>query len=304
MAVDQTEQYAGYEALCTWHHRRPFDGVEQFPCVITPGDAAYLSSVPERSEPVWMYVSTRRVNIGTLYVEPGEWFDPGDHPGPEPYFCVRGCLHLGNPDTADVIKIRAGDAANIPALAQHFAWNFGEEVAEVVWWVPGEMHTEEWKRKIHEGVGKWYEGDPVKLNSTHDRNDGFPSHVDDLARWPPERPTKGPLDMQHLPESTWLHMFQGTDPRRTIPVSYFFCEERLRLAHITLPKGRQTEPESGDFEKVVYVLSGTLSVAITGTGNGLLARPGDMVFVPPNIAHSLQAIEGRPVTCLSTWAYA
>ena len=304
MAVDETEKYEGYEALCPWHHRQPFDGIDQYARVITAGEASYLSSVPFRSEPVWMYVSTMRLNTGTLYVEPGEWFDPGDHPGPEPYFCVRGCLHLGNPDTADVIEISAGDAANIPALAQHYAWNFGDEVAEIVWWVPGEMHTEEWKRKIHEGVGKWYEREPVTLNGTHDRNEGFPSHLDDLSQWPPESSTKGPLDMQHLPRSTWLNMFQGTDRRRIALVSFFYCDERLRLAHVSLPKSRETEPESGDYERVLYVLSGTLSVAITGTGKGLIARPGEMIFVPPYTEHSLQAINGEKATLLSAWAYA
>ena len=303
MAVHETEKYAGYEALCPWHHRQPFDGVEQRPCVITRAEAAYCTSVPFRSEPVWMYASTMRVNAGTLYVQPGEWFDPGDHPGPEPYFCLRGRLHLGNPDTADVIEISEGDAANIPAFAQHHAWNLGEDVAEIFWWVPGEMHSEEWKQKIHEGRGKWYEREAVKLNGTHDRNEGFPSHLDDLAQWPPERSTKAPMDMQHLPRSTWLHMLQGNEPRKTILVSFFYCDERIRLAHVELPQSRETEPESGDYERLLYVVSGTLSVALTGTGNGLLAKPGDIVFLPPFTQHSLQAIDSEPVRALSAWAY-
>ena len=37
----ETEKYAGYEALCPWHHRQPFDGVEQYPRVITRADAKY-----------------------------------------------------------------------------------------------------------------------------------------------------------------------------------------------------------------------------------------------------------------------
>ena len=60
-------------------------------------------------------------------------------------------------DTSDVIEISAGDAANIPALAFHHAWNVGTETCEILWWVPGEMHTDEWKEKIHKGEGKWYE---------------------------------------------------------------------------------------------------------------------------------------------------
>ena len=50
---------------------------------------------------------------------------------------------------------------------------------------------------------------------------------------------------------------------------------------------------TGDFEKIIYVLSGTLSVAITGTGNGLIGRPGDVIFVPPDTGHTLQARNGH-----------
>jgi quercetin dioxygenase-like cupin family protein len=144
----------------------------------------------------------------------------------------------------------------------------------------------------------------VTLNGPHDRNEGFPSHLDDLASWPPAQSTKGPLDMQHLPESTWLHLFQGVDSRRTIVASYFYCDERLRLAHLTLAKSRETEPESGDYERLIYVLSGKLSVALTGTGKGLIGRPGEMIFLPPFTEHTLQAIDDEPVTALSAWAYA
>ena len=143
-------EYPGYEAICPWHHRQPFDGVEQYPTVITRADAPYQSwsPAPGNSTPSWMYVGTKRVNCGTFYVQPGGWFDPGNHPNPEPYYILKGTLHLSNPDTSDVIEMRAGEASNIPALAYHHAWNFGEEVCEILWWVPGEMHTDEFKAKL------------------------------------------------------------------------------------------------------------------------------------------------------------
>lgn len=249
-----------------------------------------------------MYVSTRRVNAGTLFVQPGEGFEPGDHPGPEPYYCLRGELQLGNPDTSNWITIRAGDAANIPALAQHWARNIGDEPAEVIWWVPGEMHTDEWKEKIHKGEGKWYEREPITLDGPHARNDGFPSHIDDLSGWPPAASTQGPLDMQHLPRSTWLHMIQGTDRRRAIPVSFFYCDERIRCAKVFIPHSGETEPKSGDYERLLYVESGTLAVTLVGTGTGLVAEPGDMVFLPPFTEHCLQAIDVGPVSVISAWA--
>ena len=87
MAAYDYDRYPGYEAALPWHHRQPFDGVEQFPCVIRREDADYFSWAPEpgNSMATWVYVGTRRLNQGTFYVEPGHWFDAGNHPNPEPY---------------------------------------------------------------------------------------------------------------------------------------------------------------------------------------------------------------------------
>ena len=219
-------EYPGYEAVLPWHHRQPFDGAEQFPCVIRPWDARYLSWAPEPGNAMatWVYVGTRRLNQGTFYVEPGHWFDAGNHPNPEPYYVLRGSLRLSNPDTS--------------------------------------------------------------------------GHLDDLRSWPPPTSTKGPADMQSLPRSTWLHFLHGTDPRLTVLVSFFYCDEQIRCGKVTLPAGRESQPESGPWEKTFHVEAGSLSVNLTGTGRSLLAGPGDLVFLPPSTEHSLQAIGDDRVTAL------
>jgi quercetin dioxygenase-like cupin family protein len=302
MGAFETE-YPGYEAVLPWHHRQPFDGVEQFPCVIGADDACYLSWSPEPGNAMatWVHVGTRRLNQGTFYVEPGHWFDAGNHPNPEPYYVLRGSLMLSNPDTSDVVELRAGDAANIPALAFHHAWNVGDETCEILWWVAGEMHTDEFKHAIstkEHGKWRWYGRKAVMLNGAHDRNEGFPSHLDDLQQWPPPVSTKGPLDMQHLPRSTWLHLLHGTDPRLTVLVSFFYCDDRIRCGKLTLPAGRESQSESGPAERTLFVEGGSLSVNLTGTGKSLLARPGEVVFLPPWTEHSLQAIGEEAVTAL------
>jgi quercetin dioxygenase-like cupin family protein len=300
-------EYPGYEAACPWHHRQPFADGEQHPTVITRAEAPYSSwaPVPGNSTPSWIYVGTKRVNCGTFYVQPGGWFDPGNHPNPEPYYILKGTLHLSNPDTSDVIEIRAGEASNIPAFAYHHAWNFGDETCEILWWVPREMHTDEFKAKMDRDSSnpQWYERAPVMLNGPNQRNDGFPSHLDDLTKWPSEVPTKGPADMQHLPPSTWLHLLQGTDPRLTVLNSFFYCDEHIRCSLVSLPRGRESQAESGDYERLLYVEKGALSVNLTGTGKSLLAHPDDLVFLPPFTEHSLQAIGDEPVRVLSALAF-
>ena len=81
-------------------------------------------------------------------VPAGCWFDPGDHPNPEPYYILEGTLHLSNPDTSDVVELKAGDASNIPAWAHHHGFNFGDDDCYIAWWVPGEMHTDLFKQKV------------------------------------------------------------------------------------------------------------------------------------------------------------
>jgi hypothetical protein len=56
--VTDTEQYAGYEAACPWHHRQPFADGNQYPRVISRADASYLAWAPDDSvvQPVWCYV--------------------------------------------------------------------------------------------------------------------------------------------------------------------------------------------------------------------------------------------------------
>ena len=45
MSAPVTE-YPGYEAICPWHHRQPFGGIEQSPLLISRRDALYQSWAP------------------------------------------------------------------------------------------------------------------------------------------------------------------------------------------------------------------------------------------------------------------
>jgi len=68
---------------------------------------------------------------------------------------------------------------------------------------------------------------------------------------------------------------------------------------VALPRGRETQSESGGYERLLYVENGTLSVNLSGTGKSLLAHPDELVFLPPFTEHSLQAIGDEPVSVLS-----
>jgi len=300
-------EYPGYEEVAPWHHRQPFGEAEPYARVIRKEDAFFMSwsPAPGNSTPSWMYLGTRRMNSGTFSVQPGGWFAPGNHPGPEPYYILQGTLHLSNPDLGDVVELRAGDASNIPAFEYHHGFNFGDEECVILWWVPGEMHTDEFKRKIDSDRGgdwQWYERTPVTLYGTVERNEPFPSRLDELVRWPSgAAPT--PHDMLKLDRSRWLHTIQGSDPRLTVLTSFFYADERIRCGEVRLPRGRESQPEQGDYEKLLYVAEGDFVVNLTGTSTSLRGAPGDAIYVPPDTPHSLQAIGNDPARALFALAW-
>lgn len=304
MALTETEtEFEGYERICTWHHRQPFGAEEPYARVVTQEQADFTSWSPKPGNrtPGWLYVSTKRFNTGTFYIQPGGWFDSGNHPGPEPYYILKGSLHLSNPDTGDVVELRAGDASNIPAFAYHHAFNFGDEEAHILWWVPGEMHTDEFKRNVSAdplGDWKWYERTAVTLNGPIERQQGFPCRLDELASWPSSNPKSEQYDMVKLDRPTWMHTLQGTNPRNMMLTSFFYADERIRCGEVRLPENRDGEPERGNYEKVLYVAEGDFVVNLAETAQSLRGKPGDMIFIPPNVTHSYEAIGTGPARAL------
>lgn len=295
MATTEPYPYPKYLELWPPYQRIPYGpGDEPRPVVFRKGDLRFdaWAPAPGNVTPSWTFVSTPYLNSGMFAVPAGGWFDPGDHPNPEPYYILSGTLHLSNPDTSDVIELKAGDASNIPAWAHHHGFNFTDEDVLIAWWVPGEMHTDLFKQKVqadtlHE-LG-WYERDPVVLNGPHDRNEGFASRLDQLRQWPSDA-AKSDVDMVKCDRSTWLHLIAGTEPRRSYLRSFWYADARIRCGELRLPARRDTQPESHPYEQVILVTAGTLVVALTGTTDVLRAEVGDVIFLPAGIEHAYMTV--------------
>ena len=108
-----------YRALWPPYQSIPYrPGEEPRPALLRAADHRFdaWAPAPGNATPSWTWVSTPHINAGMFVVPAGCWFDPGDHPNPEPYYIVKGTLHLSNPDTSDVVELHAGDAAEHPGL--------------------------------------------------------------------------------------------------------------------------------------------------------------------------------------------
>jgi quercetin dioxygenase-like cupin family protein len=285
-----------YEELALWHQRQPFNGVDPYPTVIREEDAFFQSWAfgADYKTPCWIYLSTCGLNAGTFSVPPGDYFEPGNHPGPEPYYILKGQLHLCNPDTGQVLELNAGDASNIPAFEFHTGYNFGDEEVAILWFVPGEMHTEAFRRDSSVSP---YPRRSVTVGGPVQRQEGFPSKLAELASWPASaRSTTSEHHLVKLDRSTWCHTIHGVEPRFSVLTSWFYTDERIRCGLAQLPVNRKSEPDTTLGEKVYFVTSGDLIINIVGTGQSLRGRPDDMVYVPAGIEHHLQAIGDRGAT--------
>jgi gentisate 1,2-dioxygenase len=298
-----TRDLTKYRALWPVYQSVPYTpGEEPRPTLLKAADHRFdaWAPAPGNSTPSWTWVSTPYINSGMFCVPAGCWFDPGDHPNPEPYYILQGTLHLSNPDTSDVVELKAGDASNIPAWAHHHGFNFGDEDCLIAWWVPGEMHTDLFKEKVENDtlyeLG-WYERSPVVLNGDHDRNEGFASRLDQLRSWPNGDP-KTDVDMMKLDRQTWLHLITGDNPRQAYLSSFFYCDEQIRTGEMRLPVRRDTQVESVPFEKVIRVTSGTLVACLAGTTDVLRAEVGDVIFLPANVEHSFLTVGPTGATAI------
>ncbi len=289
------QSYPKYRALWPPYRSVPHaeDGPAQ-PTLLRKADLRFdaWAPAPGNATPSWTFASTRNINAGVFAVGAGGWFDPGDHPNPELYYILQGTLHLSNPDSSQLVELRAGDAAAIPGFAYHHGYNFGDEDCRIAWWVPGEMHTDLFKQKVENDtlyeLG-WYERKPVVFGGAHDRNEGFPSRLDQLEAWP-AAVAAHESDMVSLPRERWLRLIAGDEPRRAYLRSFFYADAQIRGGELRLPGRRDTKPETQPFEQVLHVVQGELVVALTGTTDVLRADPGDVIFLPAGVEHSYMAL--------------
>ena len=101
--------YPKYRALWPPYQSIPYrPGEESRPTLLRADDHRFdaWAPAPGNATPSWTWVSTPHINSGMFCVPAGCWFDPGDHPNPEPYYILEGTLHLSNPDTSDVVELQ------------------------------------------------------------------------------------------------------------------------------------------------------------------------------------------------------
>jgi quercetin dioxygenase-like cupin family protein len=278
----------------SWSKNFPFTaGNEQRPLVIPRRSIPFASWGPDpdgrHRTPCWIYTSTPQIGfVCTMSVAPGDFFENGNHPNVETYYQLSGTLHVQNADTGQVIEVRPGDAFVMPAFEYHVGYNVGTKESYTLCCVPGESHTEEFRKNPI--LAENYAREPVTLFGHSNANAGFPSQLRHLAEWPslalPSE--RGKSDFVLMPRSDWLNVILGPDPRTAVLAGFYYSSPQLAAYMVTVPPNRISKAHAIDGETVIYVKERDLIIDILDSGESLYAEEGDAVFVPPNVRFQYQ----------------
>jgi mannose-6-phosphate isomerase-like protein (cupin superfamily) len=303
-----------FEELAAWSGNWPFGDRDPYPRVIHEDDAYFqawgISNEGLNRTPVHFYVSSKTLNSGIFSLAPGDYFKPGNHPNVEPYFILDGTIHLGNPDTGQLLECTKGDVVFIPAFQMHVGYNFGSETCRMLWMIPREKMTDEFHANPVYDDHYMNFRDPVVLHREpahrHVEHDSFAqpnflegrrprSKHEDLLRWPPpdgrSATHDADVDNAHLyHRGQWLHFVTGRDFDHQFLTSFAVSNEEYQFGAVKVPPNRITNAIEVAGERVYYPICGDarLIVNLMETNESLIGREGDALFVPAGVAHQFQ----------------
>jgi len=318
--MDTSERSQSYEELASWDGQWPFRGQEPYPRVIHEEDAYFqawgISNEGMNRTPVWFYASTKHIDTGIFSLAPGDYFKPGNHPNPEPYLILDGTIHIGNPDTGQLLEANAGDVVIIPAFQMHVGHNFGSETCRMLWTIPRQKMTNEFHANPVYDDHYMNFRSPIVLHKEtvhrHDAHDSFAqpnfreddapkSRHADLREWPPASGKSAAADFEvdtaHLyHRGQWLHFVTGGSFGHQFLTSYAYSTDEFQCGRIQVPPNRITNAIQVPGERVYYPRGeGKLIVNIMETNESMIGREGDALFVPADVAHQFQNPEATAV---------
>jgi mannose-6-phosphate isomerase-like protein (cupin superfamily) len=302
-----------FEELASWSGNWPFGPQEPYARVIRQNEAMFqawgISNEGMNRTPVWFYVSTKTINTGIFSLAPGDYFKPGNHPNPEPYLLLDGTIHLGNPDTGQLLEVTKGDIVLIPAMQMHVGYNFGSETCRMLWMIPHEKMTDEFHANpvyddhymnlrepivLHRDTVHQDEEHSTFAQPNFEAGAGPKSRHADLRRWPPASGDSVVNDPEvsnsHLyHRGQWLHFVTGRDFTHQFLTSFAYSTEQFQFGTVKIPPNRITNAIQVNAERVYYPMDDdNFIVNLMETNESLIGRKGDAIFVPAGCAHQFQ----------------
>jgi quercetin dioxygenase-like cupin family protein len=234
----------------------------------------------------WIYVSSGKIHQLVFGLAPGGVFRHSDgyrtvFAADEIYYVLSGTMAISNPETGEVHRVAAGEAAFFRRDTWHHAWSIGSDALRVL---------EFFAPPPSQGTSGAYARTRPNLVDVRYTQDEW------LGRWPMEQAeARRSHTIQVVRDADLLWRMEGKE--RPVLVGLLAATEHLTVGKIRLLPGQHTEVQRHCGDESLYVLEGTLNVRLRDADgpSWFELAPKDGFFLPEGAAHQYYNVTDQPV---------
>ena len=237
----------------------------------------------------WIYVSSSKIHQLVFALPAGGQFRHSDahrtiFAADELYYVLSGTLALANPESGEVQRLCAGEAAFFRRDTWHHGFNCGTEPLRVL---------EFFAPPPSQGSSSAYAKTKPNLTTNRYTQDQW------LGQWPMARAEAArTARFSVLRDSDLLWRLEGQ--QQLALTGLLVSTDQLTVGKICLLPGQVTDSELHGGDESLYVLEGTLtlSVAVPDSAPWYELKAGDGFYLPQGTSHQYRNLSDRPVTVL------
>lgn len=237
----------------------------------------------------WIYVSSSKIHQLVFALPTGGSFRHSDahrtiFSADELYYVLSGALALANPETGEVQRLNAGEAAFFRRDTWHHGFNCGSEPLRVL---------EFFAPPPSQGSSSAYAKTKPNLKVNRYTQDQW------LGQWPMARAevTRGAC-FTVLRDADLLWRLEGQ--QQLALTGLLASTDQLTVGKICLLPGQVTDAEMHGGDESLYVLEGTLTLSVVAADSApwYELKAGDGFYLPQGTSHQYRNLSDRPVTVL------
>lgn len=237
----------------------------------------------------WIYVSSDKVHQLVFGLLPGRMFRHSEahrtvFGADEVYYVLSGAMALCNPETGEVHRVLAGEAAFFRRDTWHHAMNIGSEPLRVI---------EYFAPPPSKGTSGAYARSRPYLDTPRYTQDAW------LGRWPGDAPQARETQTMHVVrDADMLWRLEGNEHLALVGI--LASTEHLTVGKLYLPAGQQTDVQAHAGDEALYLIAGTLNVRLPeGSGQRWHElSPGDGFYIPAGVPHQYYNVSGQEATAI------
>ena len=239
----------------------------------------------------WIYVSTDKIHHLVWGLPPGGAFRHSSEfrtifGADVIYYVLSGVMIIANPETGEVHRVRAGEAAFFRKDTWHHALNYGREPLRVL---------EYFSPPPSQGTSGVYARTKPLLTEVKYCIDSA------LGRWP--------MDQKEIQRDFTIHVI-GEDDRlwllegakgKEVAIGLLVSTQHLTVGQIELLPGQRSDVISDSGDKSLHLISGELNIFCPAIEEGqrwFELKPQDGFYLPAGTPHQLHNIGDTPVTVM------